>query len=109
MPPKVDRTKCDGCKAQAEPLCEQVCPGDPMTLDEAKKAYCRASRDCWDCMSCTKACPVGAIETRVPYQLGYHGAKLIPMVGTNSITWTSIDLHGQVERFRFKVRGRFGE
>ncbi len=104
MPPKINLDKCDGCKAQDEPLCEQVCPGDLMTLNEDKKAICRATRDCWDCMSCTKICPVGAIETTIPYQLGYHGAKLIPMVGTNSITWTSQDIHGNVERFRFKTR-----
>jgi adenylylsulfate reductase, subunit B len=104
MPPRIDLTKCDGCKAQDEPLCEQVCPGDLMTLGENNQAMCRETSDCWDCMSCTKVCPVGAIETRVPYQIGYHGAKLIPMVGTNSITWTSIDINENVERFRFKTR-----
>ena len=104
MPPRVDFTKCDGCKAQDEPLCEQVCPGDLMTLGENGKAMCRKTSDCWDCMSCTKICPVGAIETRIPYQLGYHGAKLIPLVGTNTITWTSIDINNKVERFRFKTR-----
>ena len=109
MPPKVDQSKCDGCQAQDEPLCEQVCPGNLMTLDASGKAICREMRDCWDCMSCTKVCPKGAIETRVPYQLGYHGASLTPMMGTNSITWTSVDINGQVERFRVKTRGRYGQ
>ncbi|MEW6264249.1 MAG: 4Fe-4S binding protein [Thermodesulfobacteriota bacterium] len=104
MPPKVDIEKCDGCKAQAEPLCEQICPGDLMTLGPDRKAFCRSLRDCWDCMSCTKVCPVGAIETRIPYQLGYFGAKLTPMVGANSITWTAVDINGKVERFRYKTR-----
>lgn len=104
MPPRVEWEKCDGCKAQNEPLCEQVCPGDLMTLNKLGKAYCRSTRDCWDCMSCTKVCPVAAIETRIPYQLGYHGAKLTPMMGTNTITWTSVDIHGNVERFRYKNR-----
>lgn len=105
MPPKIDFEKCDGCKAQDEPLCEQVCPGNLMALNQTtKKAYCRTLRDCWDCMSCTKICPVGAIESRVPYQIGYHGAKLIPMMGTNTITWTCVDIHGKIERFRFKNR-----
>ena len=104
MPPRVDLEKCDGCKAQAETLCEQICPGDLMVLGDNGKAYCRAKRDCWDCMSCTKACPVGAIETRIPYQLGYHKAQLIPMMGTNSITWTCVDIHGNVERYRYRNR-----
>ncbi|MDQ0286553.1 adenylylsulfate reductase subunit B [Desulfofundulus luciae] len=55
-------------------------------------------------MSCVKACPNGAIETRLPYQLGYYPAKLIPLVGSNKISWTVVDIHGKVERFTFKNR-----
>ena len=105
MPPKVNPQKCDGCRAENEPLCVQICPGDLMVLDEnTGKAYCRSARDCWDCMSCVKACPHGAIETRLPYQLGYYPAKLIPLVGSNKISWTVVDIHGNVERFTFKTR-----
>lgn len=104
MPPKVLINKCDGCKAEKEPLCEQVCPGNLMTLGEANKAVCRDARDCWDCMSCTKVCPQGAIETRVPYQIGYNSAKLIPMMGTNRISWTCVDIKGKVERYVIKNR-----
>ncbi|CEP66393.1 4Fe-4S ferredoxin-type, iron-sulphur binding domain [Moorella glycerini] len=105
MPPRVNLAKCDGCKAEKEPLCEQICPGDLMTLNpENQKAYCRSPRDCWDCMSCVKSCPQGAIETRLPYQIGYYQAKLIPLMGTNRITWTCIDINGKVERFSFKTR-----
>jgi len=75
-----------------------------MTLGDNGKARCREKSDCWDCMSCVKICPNGAIETRMPYQLGYHVAKLIPMMGTDSITWTCIDINGNVERFRYKNR-----
>ena len=33
MPPKeTDEEKCDGCKAEKETLCEQICPGDLMHL-----------------------------------------------------------------------------
>ncbi len=105
MPPKLDKEKCDGCKAEKETLCEQICPGDLMTLNADQKAYCRMARDCWDCMSCVKACPKGALETRMPYQLGYHVARLIPMMGTNTITWTCIDINGKKEMFRFTNRG----
>jgi adenylylsulfate reductase subunit B len=56
-------------------------------------------------MSCTKACPMKAIETRIPYQLGYHGAKLVPFVGKDTITWICTDIHGTEERFKYKTRG----
>ncbi|MEW6624955.1 MAG: 4Fe-4S binding protein [Bacillota bacterium] len=104
MPPKVDITKCDGCRAEEEPLCDQICPGNLMRLNEQGKAECRSSRDCWDCMSCTKICPQGAIETRLPYQLGYYPAKLIPKVGTDKIMWTCVDINGKVERYVIKTR-----
>ncbi len=104
MPPKVDSTKCDSCQGESEPLCEQVCPGNLMTLErETKKAYCREPGDCWDCMTCTKACPRQAIQTMLQYQIAYFPGKLIPLVGTNSVTWTSIDCHGRVERFVMKT------
>lgn len=100
MPPKVDPLKCDACQGESEPLCEQVCPGNLMTLHkETMKARCRDDGDCWDCMNCTKACPRQAIQTTMQYQLAYFPGKLIPLVGTNSVTWTSIDCNGRVERF----------
>jgi len=104
MPPKVDPIKCDGCQGEGEPMCEQVCPGNLMTLDpETKKAYCRDAGDCWDCMTCTKYCARQAIQTQLQYQLAFFPGKLIPLVGTNSVTWTSIDCHGKVERFVMKT------
>ena len=100
MPPKVDPVKCDGCFDKAEPLCQQVCPGDLMVIDPAtNKAYCRDPGDCWDCMTCVKACARQAIQTRLQYQLGYFPARLIPLVGTNTITWTLVDCYGRVEHF----------
>ena len=40
MPPYVVKDKCDGCKGKEEPLCEQICIGDLMTLDmNTGKAY----------------------------------------------------------------------
>lgn len=104
MPPKVDPAKCDACQGESEPLCQQVCPGNLMVLDgKAGKALCRDDGDCWDCMTCTKACPRQAIQTVLQYQLAFFPGKLIPLVGTNSVTWTSIDCHGKVERFVVKT------
>lgn len=105
MPPKVNLEKCDGCKGEREALCVSICPGDLLALnEETGKSYCRSTRDCWDCMSCVKVCPQGAIETRLPYQLGYYPAKLIPLMGSKRVTWTCIDINNKVERFTYKNR-----
>lgn len=106
MPPRIDIMKCDGCMNQNEALCVQICPGDLMYLGKDKKAKCRKNRDCWDCMSCIKVCPKEAIELKLPYQLGYHGAKLIPKVGQDKITWIVVDINGKVERFTLKTRNK---
>ncbi len=39
-------------------------------------------------------------------RLAYHGAKLIPMMGTDSITWTCVDIDGKVERFSYRTRNK---
>lgn len=96
MPPKIDTHKCNGCVGRAESFCEEVCPGDLMVvLAETGKAHCRSPRDCWDCMSCIKACPKRALETRIPYQLGYYKASLKPIMGKDRITWKCTDLNGK--------------
>ncbi|PKN06715.1 MAG: 4Fe-4S ferredoxin [Deltaproteobacteria bacterium HGW-Deltaproteobacteria-8] len=105
MPPKVQHHKCNGCAGLPESRCEEACPGDLMVVDEATgKAYCRSTRDCWDCMSCTKACPAAAIETRIPYQLGYHKASLRPIMGKDRIIWKCVDIHGQETSYEYKNR-----
>lgn len=108
MPPYVLKNKCNGCKGIfEEPQCVKICIGDIMAIDEESgKAYCRSPRDCWDDMACTKACPMKAIEQRIPYQIGYHGAKLIPFMGKDSITWKLVDLEGNEEKFTFKIRNK---
>lgn len=104
MPPMVIPDKCDGCQSEGEPLCQMVCPGDLMTIDKStNKAVCRDPGDCWDCMNCVKACPRQAIQTRLQYQIAFFPGKLIPLVGTHSVTWTLIDCKGNVERFVMKT------
>lgn len=104
MPPKVDAVKCNGCHGESEPLCVKVCPGDLMVIDKnMTKAIVRDPGDCWDCMTCTKACPQQAIQTMLQYQLAYYPGKLIPKMKTNSIAWTSIDSRGRVERYVMKT------
>lgn len=105
MPPRVDLKKCNGCEGREESCCEEVCPGDLMAVNaETMKAFCRSLRDCWDCMSCIKACPKNALETRIPYQLGYHRATLKPIAGKNTITWKCTDIFGRVTTYKYKNR-----
>jgi adenylylsulfate reductase subunit B len=78
---KVDLKKCNGCKQLDSPQCKKLCPGDLMQLNpDTKKAYINVEKDCWDCMVCVKACPMRAIETRLPYQVGGFGASLKPRI-----------------------------
>jgi adenylylsulfate reductase subunit B len=98
MPPMIVTQLCIGCGA-----CENICPGDLMEVKEGK-AFCRSRRDCWDCMSCVKACPVQALEIRIPYQLGYYPAKLIPVMKEKEISWSVTDINGKEEKFIIKVR-----
>ncbi len=105
MPPRVLPNKCNGCADREESRCEEVCPGDLMAVDPVTgKAFCRSTRDCWDCMSCTKVCPRAAIETRIPYQLGYHKASLRPIMGKNRIIWKCVDINGKESTFEYANR-----
>ena len=105
MPPKIDTHKCNGCNGREETHCEEICPGDLMALNPATgKAYLRAARDCWDCMSCIKACPAGALEIKMPYQLGYFKASLRPIMGSNFIIWKCRDINGKEQTYRYVNR-----
>ncbi|MCK9264564.1 MAG: ferredoxin family protein [Deltaproteobacteria bacterium] len=105
MPPRINPDKCNGCEGLAESKCEEACPGDLMAVDETvMKAYCRSTNDCWDCMSCTKACPRNAIEQRIPYQLGYHKATLKPFMSKNTITWKCKDIYGNEKVYKYRNR-----
>ena len=105
MPPRINPKKCDGCPDRAESRCEEVCPGDLMYVDEATgRAACRSAQDCWDCMSCVKVCPHRAIETRIPYQIGYHKATLRPSLKGDRIIWQCVDIHGRKAIYEYRNR-----
>ncbi|MFO7802503.1 MAG: adenylyl-sulfate reductase subunit beta, partial [Desulfovermiculus sp.] len=67
MPSYVNPEKCDGCKGGEKTACMYVCPHDLMVLDEKEmKAYNQEPYECWECYSCIKICPQGAMTAR-PY------------------------------------------
>ncbi len=97
----VDIKRCNACKHLDEPQCVKICPGDLMIIDpETGKSKIREERDCWDCMACVKACPMRALETRLPYPLAYYKSRLSPRVREDSITWTLQDIEGKKETFK---------
>ena len=54
---KIDERVCIGCG-----VCEMICPGDVIVMDEAKKARIKYPQDCWTCFSCEMSCVVKAVD-----------------------------------------------
>jgi adenylylsulfate reductase subunit B len=82
-----------------------ICPNDLMFLDKSLgKAYNQEPDLCWECFSCVKACPQGAISMRGYADVVPLGATLTPMRGTDSIMWTAKFRNGQTKRFKFPIR-----
>ncbi|MBW2065426.1 MAG: 4Fe-4S dicluster domain-containing protein [Deltaproteobacteria bacterium] len=53
----IDTKACISCG-----ICELICPGDVIVLDETEKARIMYPKDCWTCFSCELSCPVKAID-----------------------------------------------
>jgi adenylylsulfate reductase subunit B len=82
-----------------------ICPNDLMLLDKGLgKAFNQEPDQCWECFSCVKACPQGAISMRGYADVVPLGATLTPMRGTDSIMWTAKYRDGQLKRFKFPIR-----
>ena len=80
MPTFVDPSKCDGCKGGEKTACMYICPNDLMILDpDAMKAYNQEPDACWECYSCVKICPQGAITARPYADFAPMGGTCIPM------------------------------
>lgn len=81
-----------------------ICPMDLMKLDPRMgKSYNQESDLCWQCYSCVKICPQGAIEVRAAADVQPMGATLTPLRGTDSIVWTARYRDGRVKRFKFPI------
>lgn len=82
-----------------------ICPNDLMILDpEEMKAYNQEPDACWECYSCVKICPQGAITARPYADFAPMGGTCIPMRSADSIMWTVKFRNGSVKRFKFPIR-----
>lgn len=105
MPTFVNPEKCDGCKGGEKTACMYICPNDLMILDpDAMKAYNQEPAACWECYSCVKICPQGAIEARPYADFVPLGGTSIPMRSAEDIMWTIKFRNGSVKRFKFPIR-----
>ena len=105
MPSYVDPAKCDGCKGGDKTACMYICPNDLMVLNvEEMKAYNQEADACWECYSCVKICPQGAIFVRGYDDFVPMGGQVHPMRSSDSIMWTVKFRNGNMKRFKFPIR-----
>ena len=105
MPTFVIPEKCDGCKGGEKTACMYVCPNDLMILDaQEMKAFNQEPDACWECYSCVKICPQGAIEARPYADFAPMGGTSIPLRSGDAIMWTIKFRNGNIKRFKFPIR-----
>jgi adenylylsulfate reductase subunit B len=82
-----------------------ICPSDLMVLNvEAMRAYNQEPDQCWECYSCVKICPQGAISVRPYSDIVPLGGIVQPMMSSDSIMWTIQFRNGNLQRFKFPIR-----
>ncbi|NJB68816.1 adenylylsulfate reductase subunit B [Desulfobaculum xiamenense] len=82
-----------------------ICPNDLMILDpEEMRAYNQEPDACWECYSCVKICPQGAITARPYADFAPMGGTSIPLRSSEDIMWTVKFRNGSVKRFKFPIR-----
>jgi adenylylsulfate reductase subunit B len=105
MPTYVDPEKCDGCKGGEKTACMYICPNDLMILDpDEMLAFNQEPDACWECYSCIKICPQGAITARPYADFAPMGGTSIPMRSAEDIMWTIKFRNGNVKRYKFPIR-----
>ena len=75
----------DICKACG--MCEKVCPGSLIKLNEDRKAYIKYPKDCWGCSSCIKECKFGAIALYLGADIGGMGSKMTVKSSNSELIW----------------------
>jgi adenylylsulfate reductase subunit B len=82
-----------------------ICPNDLMLSDtDAGKAFNQEPEACWECYSCVKACPHGAVAVRAYADFAPLGGACIPVMSAGYIAWTVQFRNGESKHFRFPVR-----
>jgi adenylylsulfate reductase subunit B len=82
-----------------------ICPSDLMVLNvETMKAYNQEPDQCWECYSCVKICPQGAIAVRAYSDIVPLGGVVQPLMSSDSIMWTIQFRNGNLQRFKFPIR-----
>ena len=82
-----------------------ICPNDLMILDAKEmKAYNQEPDACWECYSCVKICPQGAITARPYADFAPMGGTSIPLRSAEDIMWTVQFRSGEIKRFKFPIR-----
>ena len=105
MPSYVDTAKCDGCKGGEKTACMYICPSDLMVLHvETMKAYNQEPDQCWECFSCVKICPQGAIGVRAYSDIVPLGGVVQPLMSSDSVMWTIEFRNKNLLRFKFPIR-----
>jgi adenylylsulfate reductase subunit B len=82
-----------------------ICPNDLMVLNKDEmRAYNQEPDACWECYSCVKICPQGAIAVRGYNDFVPMGGMVHPMRSSDSIMWTVKFRNGNMKRFKFPIR-----
>jgi adenylylsulfate reductase subunit B len=68
------------------------------------RAYNQEPDACWECYSCVKICPQGAIAVRGYNDFVPMGGMVHPMRSADSIMWTIKFRNGNLKRFKFPIR-----
>ncbi|MGE5553316.1 MAG: 4Fe-4S dicluster domain-containing protein [Betaproteobacteria bacterium] len=95
----IDRELCLGCSEAEEPPCARTCPGDLLQSEEGGRIALREVDGCWDCASCVKVCPRGALSLTLPVELGGRGSKLTARTAGGRTRWTLRRWDGRIEKF----------
>lgn len=95
---RIELERCTGCPGVAEPPCVRVCPGDLLRREEGKVRLLETD-GCWDCASCVKLCPRGALALELSPELGGRGSRLFARTAGGRTRWLLYRAGGRVEEF----------
>lgn len=95
----IDEGVCNGCGKLKETLCERICPGDLLFRNKFHKAEIRSQAACWTCGACVKACPVQAIDLRLPSQIVKSNVSIRVRCKKRYTVWEVRDKSNVKEKF----------